>query len=261
MLTFAAITPHSPLLIPTIGKDNMKKLGATVQGLGALAQSIESLCDTLLVISSHATLHEEAFSLNLHDSYQIDLHDFGDMGTTRTFSPDTELITQIQRAARDEQFPFTLNSAAALDYGTGVPLYYLTKDPPRQRIVPVSYSGLGPKEHLKFGSLLKEVIDQSAKRIGVIASGDLSHCLSSDAPLGFKKEGELFDEAVKQAVSGLSASTLLSMDPELPGLAGTCLYNQLLVLFGILERKKARPEILAYEAPFGVGYLTAQFRL
>ena len=262
MLTFAAITPHTPLLIPTIGKDNIKKLDATAKGFQTLAQSFaEASCDTVIIISSHASQHADAFSINLHDEYRTDFKDFGDMGTTKEFQPDLELITQIQRMSRDQQVPFTLNSTASLDHGIGVPLHYLTENVPSPKIVPLSYSGLSSKDHLKFGNLLKDLIDQSHRRIGVIASGDLSHCLTSDAPLGFRKEGELFDEAIQQAVAGSSTSTLLAMDDELPKQAGSCLYQRLLVLFGILERKKARPEILSYEAPFGVGYLVAQFHV
>ncbi len=262
MLSFAAIAPHSPLLIPTIGKDNIKKLNGTVKALETLAQSFDAAdIDTLLIISSHATQHEDAFSINLHDEYHTDFSDFGDMSTSKEFFPDVEFITQVQQAARDQDIPFTLNSSYALDHGIGVPLHYLPQTSPSPKIVPISYSGLSPKEHLKFGLFLKDVIEQSQRRIGIIASGDLSHGLSSDAPLGFKKEGEKFDETIRQAVSSGSTSVLMAMGEDLPKEAGSCLYKQLLVLFGVIERKTTRPEILSYEAPFGVGYMVAEFHL
>jgi len=262
MLSFAAVTPHTPLLIPTIGKDNLKKLSTTADALKALAESYkEAAVDTLLIISSHATQHEDAFSINLHDEYQTDFSDFGDMGTSKEFLPDVEFITKVQRATRDQMVPFTLNSSFSLDHGIGVPLHYLTESGTSPKIVPVSYSGLSAKDHLKFGGLLKDIIDQSPARIGVLASGDLSHCLSSDAPLGFRKEGKKFDEAIQQAISGVSTSVLMAMNEDLPKDAGSCLYKQLLILFGILERKTNRPEILSYEAPFGVGYVVAEFHL
>jgi MEMO1 family protein len=262
MLSFAAITPHTPLLIPTIGKDNIKKLNTTVEALEALTMSFnEAAVDTLLIISSHATQHDDAFSINLHDEYHTDFSDFGDMGTSKEFLPDVEFTTQVQQAARDQKIPFTLNSSYSLDHGIGVPLHYLTQTPPSPKIVPISYSGLSAKDHLKFGGFLKDLIEQSPRRIGIIASGDLSHCLSSDAPLGFKKDGEKFDETIRQAVSAGSTSVLIAMGEDLPKNAGSCLYKQLLVLFGILEGKTTRPEILSYEAPFGVGYMVAEFHL
>jgi aromatic ring-opening dioxygenase LigB subunit len=43
--------------------------------------------------------------------------------------------------------------------------------------------------------------------------------------------------------------------------AHACVQEQVLILFGTLEHKKVRPEIVSYEHPFGVGYLVAQFHL
>ncbi len=261
MLVFAAITPHTPLLIPTIGKENLKTLEKTAKALEHLSDELYlARADTIVVISSHALQHPDAFSINLHDEYLIEFKEFGDLSVSRELSPDLELIAQIQRHMREEKIPFTLNSCASLDYGSGVPLFYLTQGQD-VRVVPVAYSNLSAREHLKFGTALKEVIDRSDKRIAVVASGDLSHCLATVSPLGFRPEGELYDTAAQTAVKNFSISTILSLEPETVTMSGQCLNEQLLVLFGVLEKKNVRPEILSYEAPLGVGYLVAQFHL
>ena len=51
------------------------------------------------------------------------------------------------------------------------------------------------------------------------------------------------------------------MSSELIEGASACIQEQLLILFGILEHKKLRVEILSYEHPFGVGYLVAQIHV
>ncbi|KKW31543.1 MAG: AMMECR1 domain protein [Candidatus Uhrbacteria bacterium GW2011_GWA2_52_8d] len=262
MICFAAITPHTPLLIPGVGKENIAKLESTTAALAHLEGELyASHPDVIVVISSHAIQHKEAFSLNLHDEYMIDFKDFGDLATSRILEPDIELVSEIEAYMHDRSVPFTLDSSATLDYGTGVPLYFLTKNLSDVKIVPLSFSGLPAKEHVRFGTELKDVFERSSKRIAVVASGDLSHCLSSDAPLGYKPEGEEYDQKVVEAVKSIATSGLLSMSTELLEGASACIQEQLLILFGILERKKVRVEILSYEHPFGVGYLVAQVHL
>ena len=124
MICFAAITPHTPLLIPGVGKENIVKLESTVAALKHLETELyASHPDVIVVISSHAIQHKEAFSLNLHDEYLIDFKDFGDLSTTRILEPDLALATAIEAHMQKHGVPFTLDSSASLDYGTGVPLF------------------------------------------------------------------------------------------------------------------------------------------
>lgn len=259
MIVFAAFTPHTPLLLPPIGKESLEKMSSTSDAMDRLGDELrESRPDTIVIISAHATQHDGAFSANLHDSYLVDMRDFGDLATTGEFEPNLSLIDAIQRAVRRAQIPFTLDSDATLDYGSAVPLVALGAT---ARIVPISFSNLSPKDHFAFGKTLKEVFANRKERIAVIASGDLSHALTSDAPAGYRPEGETFDAAVRQAVVLGSASQLLTLNEDVVEKAEECAYRPLLVLFGMLEQVPAKPEVLSYESPFGVGYLVAQFRL
>jgi len=262
MIVFAAFTPHTPLLLPTVGKENLGKMKETALGMEKLSEELyASHPDTIVIISSHSARHEDAFSINLHDEYIADAKDFGDLQTAAEFIPDLPLIDRIQRALRKNGIAFTLDSDAVLDHGCAIPLLLLARNLPHVKIIPISYSGLSPKDHAEFGRALKDVLTDSTKRIAVLASGDLSHCLSTDAPEGFHKAGPIFDRAIQAAVQDLSLSKLLSIKPETVEDASQCGYRPLLILMGTLERMQVWPEILAYEAPFGVGYLTAQFHL
>jgi aromatic ring-opening dioxygenase LigB subunit len=259
MITFAAFTPHSPLLIPSIGKENTDKLALTRKAMLSLSEELyASRPDILLSISSHQSAHPDAFSLNLHESYSIQFHEFGDHAVRAKFFPDLELIAQIQNIAYEWQLPFTLDSDPLLDYGLGVPLTLLTT-PHQPKLVPVSYANLSPKLHLQFGRALKDACVQNKKRVAIIASGDLSHALRSDSPAGFHPSGVLFDETIRQSIENMSISQLLSLDHEQIEHASESAYRSMLILFGMLERMQVRPEILSYENPFGVGELVAQF--
>lgn len=262
MITFAAFTPHSPLLLETIGKENTKALQQTRDAMHQLAEELYvSHPDVILTISTHRGAHQNAFSLNMHDEYFIDFQEFGDHSSYGEFAPDLELMTRIQRRMRTESLPFTLDSDASLDYGIGIPLTLLSEFPVTKKIVPITYSFLPSKAHVQFGRILKDICSASSKRIALIVSGDLSHTLSSDAPAGFHASGEEVDKVLLQSIEHMSLSQLLSMDETMLNQSQECAYRPLLILFGILEKMHARPEILSYEHPFGVGLLVTQFHL
>ncbi|NBS41385.1 AmmeMemoRadiSam system protein B, partial [bacterium] len=144
-------------------------------------------------------------------------------------------------------------------HGAAVPLLTLLPETFHPRVVPISYGGLDAKAQFDFGRALKTVLVDRPERIAVIASGDLAHCLTSDAPAGFKPEGAIFDASMREAVEQASASRLLALDQDVVAASAECGYRPLLVELGILDGMRLRPEVLSYEAPFGVGYLVAQF--
>jgi len=262
MLVFAAFTPHTPLLIPEIGKDNVKKIETTAQAMKTLADDLYAAKpDTVVFVSGHGTRYPDAFSITLSDNYKVDLSEFGELTHEEIYHPDMMLIDRMQRSFRHEKIPFSLHPEDTLDHGTSVPLLLLTQKIPGVRVVPVIYSELDAKTHFKFGQSLRELIEDSSHRVAVIASGDLSHCLTSDAPAGFNPEGEKFDAKIQELVAAGNAAGLIKLDDELVKNAAECGYRPLLIMFGVLDKINMRPVIHSYESPFGVGYLTVSFEL
>ena len=262
MLVFAALTPHTPLLLPTVNKERLKEVEQTRQAMLELRDALyASRPDTIVIFSSHATQFDQAFSINLHDEYLIDLKEFGDLSDYRTFKPDLQTIDRLQRTLRSKGQPVTLSSDAKLDYGAAVPLLLLGEPLPKVQIVPISYSALTAKEHFQFGDALKDVLMNENKRVAVIATGDQSHALDSHSPAGFAKEGKRYDEAVQTLLTTRNTAGLLTLDPKEVAKAHECAYRPLLMLLGVLDRMNYRPVIDSYEAPFGVGYLVAHFEL
>jgi aromatic ring-opening dioxygenase LigB subunit len=262
MLVFAAFTPHTPLLIPEIGKDNLKKLAKTTAGMQELADDLYAARpDTLVFISGHGTRYPDAFSITLSDQYRVDLSEFGELTHEELYRPDMMLIDRMQRGFRHTGIPFSLHPEDTLDHGTSVPLLLLGNRLPNVHVVPVVYSELDAKMHFKFGQELRELIEDSSSRIAVIASGDLSHCLSTDAPAGYNPKGEQFDAKIQELITTDNAAGLIKLDEGLVKDAAECGYRPLLILFGVLDKINMTPVIHSYEAPFGVGYLAASFDL
>jgi aromatic ring-opening dioxygenase LigB subunit len=262
MLIFASFVPHSPLLVQTVGKEHAKEAGRTLAALHTLADRLEaSRPDLIIILSAHQTSQPKSFSGNVSETYRAHLETFGDMGTQKIFMPDLAFVDGLQRHLRKQDIPFVLQTSKDLDHGASVPLLLLTKSWSCP-ILPITYaSSLSMQAHRQFGYALKDHVMSSPKRVAVIASGDLSHALRTQSPEGYHPEGEHFDSIVQEAVAHHSITKLLTLKKEEVANAQQCAYRPLLMLFGLLERVRTSPEILCYESPFGVGFLTADFHL
>jgi len=259
-LVFAAITPHPPLLIPNIGKEEVKKVENTQKALETLEQDLYlSKPEVLLIISPHSSLFREAFTINNHDSFVSDFEQFGDLSTKLTWKSANFLGARIMHQALEAKIPVQQVSEHKLDHGTTVPLYFLTRHLPEIKILPLGYSGLDNKTHLQFGEILKEIIMESGKRVAVVASGDLSHGLTTNAPAGYSKVGKEFDDKLIELLQTRNTTGIMSMDEKFVEEAAQCGYRSFLILLGILKNLDYQFKNYSYEGPFGVGYLVGNF--
>ncbi|OGY42400.1 MAG: AmmeMemoRadiSam system protein B [Candidatus Buchananbacteria bacterium RBG_13_36_9] len=261
MLVFSAICPHPPILIPDIGKDNLKKIKDTFEAMKKLEQELYAAKpDIILVISPHGEIIHDAFCINLNSSYKADFEEFGDFTTKMEFKSSPPLALKIKERVEDE-LPIVLSSNEKLDHGAAVPLYYLTKHLKNIDIIPISYCLLDYDKHFKFGQLIKKEIAKSEKRIAVIASGDLSHGLSKDAPAGYIPSGAEFDNELITLLKRKDIRKILKMNHKLIEKAAECGFRSFAILFGIIEEYQFDVDVLSYEGPFGVGYLVANIKL
>jgi len=145
------------------------------------------------------------------------------------------------------------------DWGFNVPLFFLNKNLKNTPVQKYLTNLDSPKEHFKKGIKIIEKINPS-KRIGWIASGDMSHRLAKDGPYGLHPSGPKFDEKFIGLLKKKDVGGILNLSPILIDEAGECGLRSFCILLGALEKEKSdwRPKILSYEAPFGVGYLTAR---
>jgi AmmeMemoRadiSam system protein B len=260
MLVFSAIVPHPPLLIPTIGKDNLAKLKKTAAAFDILEQHLaEANPDTIIVISPHGNVSMDSFTINANQNYKSNFQEFGDFGTELQFKSDLQFINEL-KSKNETRLPIQLVSEPNIDHGAAVPLYYLSRKKANPKIVPICYSFLGYSKHVEFGVLLKEAIFSLDKRYAIIASGDLSHRLSLKAPGGFSPQAKEFDKKLIQQLKKKSLEGILNIESELIEDAGECGLRSILILLGVIKNMSYEFEVLSYEAPFGVGYLVGEVR-
>lgn len=258
-LVFAALTPHSPILIPAIGRENLKRLAETAAAFEQLKTELaEVKPDSLLIISPHGRLEQDSYLINFSPTYKINFEEFGDFSAYPSPKPDTETIYRLK--SNSGGWPIEIISHETLDYGTAVPLILLTDFPGQSRLIPISYSFMDYRSHFEFGAFLKQEILTSPRRIAVIASGDLSHRLSKTAPGGYSSKGKKFDRKIIEILNAGRFSELTEIKPELSEAAGDCGLRSILILAGILSQLSVKPSKAVYETPFGIGYLTIRFK-
>lgn len=262
MLVFSAIAPHSPLLIPTIGKEHRESLTHTLDAYRTLEEHLYATKpDTLVLISSHAAYYPDGFSCNIAPSYTGNLKEFGDHGTTVQAKGDSLFIDRLHRHMRETDIPFSLMSEEKLDYGMTISLSFLLSHLPAMKIVPLSISGLSNEEHAKFGQEVMQVIHDDTRRIAFFAAADLSHRSNQYSQQGVNAEGPAFEEAVKQAIAQVNPAPIIALSPDVLKEAQQCGAQPIVTLLGAIQKMHVKPSVLCYEAPFGVGMLTAEFEL
>ncbi|MBN1779479.1 MAG: AmmeMemoRadiSam system protein B [Candidatus Buchananbacteria bacterium] len=261
-IVFTATVPHPPILIKEIGKDHLKKIKKTQTAFKTLEQELYAAKpESILIIAQHGNILADAFNINLNADYTGGFKEFGDFGIQFKFRSDYMTIQNIR--AGDEmhkKVPITLTSEEEIDYGFSVPLSLLTQHLKNLPVVPITTSGLDLQQHFDFGKFLNEQLAKIDKRIAVIASADLSHKLTKDAPAGFSKDAKAFDEKIIAAIKKNDVETLLKIKEKETAEVGEAEIKPIITLLGIINSINFRPEVLSYEGPFGVGYLLANFK-
>lgn len=258
MITLGAIVPHSPLLAPRVGKDKRDALRATLLAYQQLEEHLYARgIETIVMISPHAQCYPDAFSGNMAERFTCTLKTFGDHETSIEIPCDILTLDRIQHALRTHtDTPFTLTTSQELDYGFTIPLLFLSEYFKDLRITPLSPSLLSASAHVDFGRALRPILQESSKRIAIIASADLSHKLDPNSATGANVEGPAFDGTIRSKLKTMDIQGLLAMDPEAVEAAGQCGYLPIMMLLGVFDGVETTQTELCYEAPFGVGSLT-----
>ena len=261
---WAALMPHPPILVPEVGRGRENEARETLKGLELLAESLrDRRPDALLVLSPHQPYVPGALFAGRAAGT---LAPFGAPSVTIGIACPGELY----RAAADRLSALGARIREGSrpdltsDQGTLVPLYFLRRawdrngENPPENLPPTllaSPIGLTPDEALSLGERLALLDD--GLRWGLVASGDLSHRLTPDAPAGYSPEGRVFDAAVLEALRSADAGPLLSLSPETLEAAGECGLRSVMTMLGLAGAVRGAIQVFSYEGPFGVGYCSA----
>lgn len=264
MIRYAAIIPHPPIIIPAIGRTNLNLCRKTVNAMKAAGEKFRSVkADVIVLVSPHGPVQYDKFVINYSPTLRGDLSSFGDQRKF-IFENDREIIDEIVAAGRATHLPVGLARELELDHGALVPLHYFLNEKDlsyNPRLVHMSFSMLPLDYHYRFGEMLGGILQGSPKIISFIASGDLSHRVTPEAPAGYSPQGRIFDKTLSDYIQRKNVKGILNLDPYLVEEAGECGLRSIIMLLGTLKNLRWEVKSLSYEAPFGVGYMVASLNI
>ncbi len=258
-LSFAAILPHSPLLVPNIGKDNLSFFKQTLAGAEILAQHLEKAeVDMMLVISSHGTILQENFVCNIAPHFEADLSAFGDLVTrwehTGSLSTPARMQQQVTR-------PLSIKlTSESLDYASAIALY-LAKVPERIPVAALTVPPQPSETLFSAGKSIQEYIVNEEKRIGVIASADLSHRLNKKSPAGYSAKAKKLEQKILDHLVRGEHKDILNITPAAIEDAAIEDLGVIINFLGIIHGFKTEASLLSYESPFGIGHPVVHYQL
>jgi len=253
-----ALVAHPPIVLVEVGGVQSAHVRATADAMRELDSILAKVdADVALVVSPHSP--SSMTSLPVRRA----AHLAGDLSRFRApqvrFEADTDVALANGLVVDGQQAGFSLIWAeqSDLDHGVVVPLHSLPRTMANKRCIFLGVSGWLLYRFVDFGAWLhRRLSDRSAI---LIASGDLSHRLTPDAPYGFRPEGLVFDRLVIDALRGHEWERIEGMDPDLIEEAGECGLRPLAILLGAARAAGLASQVLSYEGPFGVGYPVVAF--
>ena len=257
---WSALMPHPPVLLQEIGRGREMEAIKTLNGIAHMTATMKKP-DLLFVLSPHQPYSPGALFLNTASSYHGSFALFGvpDVKLDMISADGHELCAYLENSG-------TLVHRQAFedlirDQGSMVPLYFLNRAwgelPP---VIISSPIGLTPQEAFAMGESLAQF--QSDKNLALLASGDLSHRLTPDAPAGYEPDyAPVFEAAVEEALKTSSPAPILSLDEVTLECAGECGLRSVMAMLGLVGcMKNSKIKIFSHEWPFGVGYCNALWR-
>lgn len=270
MITYAALAPHPPLIVPEVGGERLSEVQATVDGVRRMAAELAATRpDTIIFLTPHGNCFADALSSLGHPDLKGNLSSFGARHYEAGLKNDLPLLMEIADHAVEAGIPFVIIDQETaqshglnpdLDHGILVPLHYLQEAGLKEvNIVAVSIAFLPVAELYRFGSLLRKCADILDRRVAILASGDMSHRLKEEGPYDYHPDGPRFDKIIKDCLADGNVEGVLTLPEPLRNNAGECGYRSIVIMLGALDGLQFTPRIFSYEGPWGVGYLTAGF--
>lgn len=256
---FAAVTPHPPIVVPEVGRGQERETQATLDAFATLREELASARpDVLLFICPHGPLRQEEFVV-LRGPLDGSLRRFGAGGVRFEEESDVGLVDRLLNVARERDVRLSsVEQWEPDDHSLWVPLYYLREAAPEARVVAMAINFDTPQAHYELGCAIAEALSDWPERVAIVASADGAHALKEDGPYGYHAMAPVFEEEFHAAFEAWDRDWVLATDQHYRAQAAEDSIPSVAILMGALSPWQVRPEILASEAPWGVGYMTAR---
>jgi AmmeMemoRadiSam system protein A len=247
--------PHAPILVPEVGGERGGAAQASCQAMREAAARVLSFRpETLVLISPHSPRQPRAFGVWAGERLQGSFAQFKAPRVQVSLPNDTPLAHAIVTEAKTRDLATWMIHDRSLDHGALVPLWFLAGAGWAGPTIVLSLNypeggGLG-----ELGEAIAAAARASHRRMAIVASGDMSHRLTPDAPCGFHPQARQFDEAFIHLIRDGDYHEIRNIDPGLRELAAEDAVDSTLVAAAAVDWKSTGHKVLNYEGPFGVGY-------
>ena len=262
------LMPHPPIMISAVGRGEEIKIEKTRTACFQVGAEIGAIGpETVVIISPHGVMFNDAIAFLSGKKVHGDLGKFQAKDTKMSVEIDEDLTKEIQNAISEQGIAaIGLNEKTIkrfgrsfeLDHGAFIPLYHLNAYYSAYRLVHITSGLLAQEELYRLGMAIKQAALKLKRKIVLIASGDLSHRLSSDGPYPFSPSGQVFDDTLLSLLQKGDLPGVFKIDKKLIEEAGECGLRSLYVLLGALN-SAFNGFLLSYEGTFGVGYGVMKF--
>lgn len=264
-LVFAAIAPHGTL--PEAPVDNADTTHAALETLGERFDAASP--EATIVLTPHNVHVEGHFAVVLAGTLAGSLAEFDAPEVQLSCPVDFDLAVETVVALHDDGIPvvgasFGANDARAatapMDWGVLIPLWAMggRHDPPVPAVAVSPARDRPPAEHVQAGRAIARAVEESGKRVALIASADHGHAHDASGPYGFDPAAAEYDARIVELVRQNRLSGLQELDPALVDAAKADSWWQLLMLHGALGGGW-EAEFLSYEASTYFGMLCAAY--
>lgn len=261
---FACIAPHGGEIIPELSGNLPERMKLTRNSMLKLgAKMREASPDTIIVLTPHGTRIDGLFSVSNSEK----MHGFieeNDGHYELERNVDRDLAVEITQTAKEQGIPIaSINygtsagpiSCLPLDWGAIVPLSFMPEVP----VVVINPSReLSFDMHIQLGQALNQVVQESGKRVALIASCDWSHAHNEKGPYGFDPAAKLLDEEVVGLMKTNELEKMAQFDAAYIDAAKPDGIWQSLILAGAIPKKSRKTHFYSYEAPTYFGLLCAE---
>jgi aromatic ring-opening dioxygenase LigB subunit len=251
----AVLMPHAPILVPEVGGKRGGLAQASCQAMREAAACVMSVAPkALALISPHSPRRPEAFGLWGGESLHGSLAQFNASRARVSLPNDTPLAHAVVTEATSRGLATWTIRDRDLDHGALVPLWFLAEAGWTGPTIVLSLNYSTHAGRIELGKAIAAAAGASHRRLAIIASGDMSHCLKPNAPCGFHPQAHHFDETFMRLIGDGDYHDIRKIDPELRELAKEDAVDSTLVAIAAVDWRTAGHKVLSYEGPFGVGY-------
>lgn len=251
----AVLMPHAPILVPEVGGERSGAAAASCRAMRAAANCLLShRPETVMLISPHAPRQPHAFGVWADELLRGSFAEFGAPEAEVTLPLDGPFAHAIaaEMRARDLQTWFIRHHP--MDHGALVPLWFLAEAGWSGPTVILGLTHPSDRGLIAVGQAIAAAARSLPRRLALVASGDLSHRLTANAPGGFHPQARQFDETFIRLVRTGDYRRIESLGWDEREVAAEDAVDSTLIAAAAVSWQATGHQVLNYEGPFGVGY-------